>query len=166
MRSKNHKYPSEVESPMPSLPPLALVVSLAVSSAALAADHQPPAAARATLDAERHLSLNLPSQAGGLETAGSALETPLADPPQQSPEAAPGAERRRHLLDLHLGRASALGHSPGDAPPLYGEVGIDLDSQSGLSLVPSYRVVVDEGDSTDSRTIGAQVLKLGARIRF
>ncbi len=77
------------------------------------------------------------------------------------PEDEPGVH-----LDLHLGHTSPAGRSPGDAPPLFGEVGIDLDSRAGLSLVPSYRLVLDEDDGAESRTVATQILKLGARIRF
>ena len=152
---------------MSSWPPLALAVWLGVSSASLAAESrpvgQPPAPA--TVGTGRHLSLDLPARAVRLDGFA-----PMTQAEQD--EALPDRlgrfedERRRHRLELHLGRASQAGRSPGDAPPLYGEVGIDLDPLAGLSIVPSYRVVLDQGDRPDTGTIDAQVLKLGARIHF
>jgi hypothetical protein len=77
-----------------------------------------------------------------------------------------GHERARSPLEVHLGRISAAGRSPGETPPLYGEVGIDIGSVAGLSLVPSYRLVLPDERTEDSEAAAAQVLKLGARIRF
>jgi hypothetical protein len=78
----------------------------------------------------------------------------------------PGHERGRSPLELHLGRTSAAGRSPGEAPPLYGEVGIDIGSIAGLSLVPSYRLVLPDDRAEDSEAAAAQILKFGARLRF
>ena len=70
-------------------------------------------------------------------------------------------------LKVRLGRTEAVGRSPGDAPPLYGQVGIDLEPRADLSLVPSYRVVLPDADpKTEAEASAAQVLKLDARIRF
>lgn len=150
---------------MSSWPPLVLAVCFGVSSACLAAEphaasRQPAPAAVGSPD----LSLDLALRAVGLDGSGAVTE---AQPVEAAPDlsARPEGGRRLHF-DLHLGRTSPAGRSPGDAPPLYGEFGIDLGSRAGLSLVPSYRVVLDEGDRADSGTIEAQVLKLGARIRF
>jgi hypothetical protein len=151
---------------MSSWPPLALAVWLGVSSACLAAEPrpaaQPPADAPAAVDVGRHLSLDLALRAVGLDGAA-AISSAKAEPDRLArPADEPGMRR----LALHLGRTSRVGRSPGDAPPLYGEVGIDLDPQAALSIVPSYRLVLDEGDRDHAGTIGAQVLKLGARVRF
>ncbi len=153
---------------MSSWPLLALAVGLGVSSASLAAEPRPagpPPALAPTTGVGRHLSLDLPARALSLD--GLAV-TPQADGAEALPDrlARPGDEHRAHRLDLHFGRASRAGRSPGDAPALYGEVGIDLDPVAGLSIVPSYRVVLDQADRPDAGTIDAQVLKLGARIRF
>ena len=80
----------------------------------------------------------------------------------------PGAgEQGMSPLKLRLGRTPVAGRSPGDAPPLYGEVGIDVDSGTGLSLVPSLRVVLPNDDETAaSEAAATQILKLGAKIRF
>jgi hypothetical protein len=158
-----------------SWPPLALAVWVGVAGACLAAEPRPtgqqPAAAPAAADIQRHLSLDVGPQALSLDGLASSAETAPAEPGPAT-LAWPEIKRQMHL-DLHLGRTSPAGRSPGDAPPLYGEVGIDLDPLAGLSLVPSYRLVLNEGDRTDARTtdaqglkLDAQVLKLGARIRF
>ncbi len=152
---------------MSSWPLLVVAAALAVSSACLAAE--PRAAGQQPADAaaahgQRHLSLDVTPQVMGVADPAAVSEAHRAEAGHGG-LAPPAGERRVHL-DLHVGRTSPAGRSPGDAPPLFGEVGIDLDPAAGLSLVPSYRVVVDEGDGADGRTIGAQVLKLGARIRF
>jgi hypothetical protein len=147
-----------------SWPPLALALWLGLSSACLAAGPGATDRQAATVDS-RPLSLDLALRAVGLD--GSA-----AGPATQPAEAgsdrlgAPARERRLRRLDLRLGRAARTGRSPGDPPDFYGEVGVDLDPQAGLSLVPSYRLVLDQSDHADADAIGAQVLKLGARIRF
>jgi hypothetical protein len=153
---------------MSSWPPLALAVCIGVSSACLATEPrlaaQPPAGAPAAVDVGRHLSLDLALRAVGLDGAAA---IPEAERAEAEPERlAPADDHQMHRLDLHLGRTSRVGRSPGEAPPLYGEVGIDLDPQAALSIVPSYRLVLDEGDRDHAGTIGAQVLKLGARVRF
>jgi hypothetical protein len=152
-----------------SWPLLVLAVCLGVSSGCLASEPPPaeakPAAAPGAVDPGGHLSLDLPLQALGVEDSTVA---PDADHGKAPPDGLAPAEGRHPtpLLDLHFGRGSRAGLMPGDPPPLYGEVGIDLDPSAGLSLEPSYRVVLDQGDRPDSRAIAAQVLKLGARIRF
>ncbi len=152
-------------------PPLVLaLVWVGASSACLAAEpraaDQSPAVAQAAVDIDPHLRLALPL--GALESDASAAsgeaDRAAASLDQQK---GPAGELPTNFLDLHFGRAAQKG-SPGDAPPLYGEVGINVDTPAGLSLVPSYRVVVNEDDRVDyhSRAIAGQVLKLGARIRF
>jgi hypothetical protein len=154
---------------MSSWSPLALAVWLGASSAGLAAEPrpaaQPPAVAPAVVGVDDHLSLDLALRAVGLDgsAATPGAERAEADPdPLARPADAPGM----HRLDLHAGRTSRAGWSPGHVSPLYGEVGIDLDPQAALSIVPSYRLVLDEGDRDHAGAIGAQVLKLGARVRF
>jgi hypothetical protein len=156
-------------------PPLALAVWVGVASTCLAAEPrlagQQPATPPAAAAIKHNLSLDVGPQALSLDGSAFGAETAPAAPGADL-LAPPESERRMHL-DIHLGRTSPAGRSPGDAPPLYGEVGIDLDPLAGLSLVPSYRLVLDEGERTDARTteaqglkLDAQVLKLGARIRF
>jgi hypothetical protein len=153
---------------MSSWLPLVLAVWLGVSSACLAAEphlaSRPPAVAPAGVDGH-DLSLDLALRAVGLDGSGAVAAAQRAE---AAPDhlARPGGERRMRRLALHLGRTSSAGRSPGAAPPLYGEVGIDLDPAAGLSLVPSYRLVLDEGERAESGAVAAQVLKLGARIRF
>ena len=160
---------------MRSFAPLALAVSLGLSSACLAAEPRPadpaPALGPAAPAVARHLSLDVAPQAIGLDGSAASAEAAPAGPGADllTP---PESERRVHL-DLHLGRTAIAGRSPGDAPPLYGEVGIDIDPLAGLSLVPSYRLVLDEGERPDARAtdaqalkLDAQVLKLSTRIRF
>jgi hypothetical protein len=148
-------------------PPLALAVVLGVSSASLAAEPRPggppPAVAPAAVGVPHPLRLDLPLRLLSQEDAA-AMPAPAATGTEAL--ASPDGEPSKHHFDLHLGRAPQAGRSPGDAPPLYGEVGVDLDPRAGLSIVPSYRVVLDQSDRADARTIDAQVLKLGARIRF
>jgi hypothetical protein len=153
-------------------PPLALaVVWLGVSSACLAAEprpaNQPAAVAPATVDSERHLNLAVPLGVLGSDASASNGE---ADPAAAAldQQEGPTSELPMHFLDLHFGRADQPGRIPGAASPLYGEVGINLATRAGLSLEPSYRVVVNEDDRVDyhSRAIAGQVLKLGARIPF
>ncbi len=154
---------------MSSWSPLALAVWLGVSSAGLAGEPrpaaQPPAVAPAAVGVDGHLGLDLALRAVGLD--GSAA-LPEAEGAKADPDhlVRPADEPGMHRLDLHAGRTSRVGRSPGDASPLFGEVGIDLDPQAALSIVPSYRLVLDEGDRDHAGTIGAQVLKLGARVRF
>ncbi len=146
-----------------SLWPLALAVGLGVAAGTcLAAEPQPtgePAAVSAPVDHDLSLDLTL----GGVSPDGSDA-APVETGPDQLELAA--AERRDRRLDLYLGRAQRAGRSPGDAPPLYGEVGFDVDPKARLSLVPSIGVVLDDGERDDARAVAAQILKLGARIRF
>ena len=150
---------------MTSWPPLALAVWLGVSSASLAAEPRPaghaPAPARAELATGRHLSLDLPTRAVGVDGPAAMVQADAADL-----LAPPDDEHPSQWLELHLGRDRQAGRMPGDPPSLYGELGIDLDPGARLAIVPSYRVVVDQTDRPYSGTIDAQVLKLGARIRF
>ncbi len=155
--------------------PLALGVWVGLAGACLAAEPrlagQQPPSTPAAADIRHHLSLDVGPQVLGLDGSASSAEAAPAGPGEgllAPPESEPGMH-----LDLHLGRTSPAGRSPGDAPPLYGEVGIDIDPLAGLSLVPSYRLVLDEGERPDARAteaqglkLDAQVLKLGARIRF
>jgi hypothetical protein len=140
----------------------ALVALLAVSGAARAAE--PPAP-------ERQAGLIVPSVADLFLDAAAA-------PQGTGPDASGGLAERKldgprlgeagvSPLKVRLGRTEAAGRSPGDAPPLYGEVGIDLEPRADLSLVPSYRVVLPKADArTEAEASAAQVLKLDARIRF
>jgi hypothetical protein len=147
-----------------------LAVGLGVSGTCLASE-PPPAKSKplapvpGAVDSARHLSLDLPSQALGAD--GSSV-APGADPANAASDdlGLPARNPQAPLIDLHFGRGSRMGRMPGDPPPLFGEVGIDLDPSAGLSLEPSYRVVLDQSDRPDSRAVTAQVLKLGARIRF
>jgi hypothetical protein len=147
-----------------------LAVCLCASGACLAAEApqangKPPAAKPAAIDPRHRLSLDLPLQAVGADDTTTTQSPDQASAPADDSQPV-GSERRLHLLDLHFGRGSSLGRIPGDPPPLFGEVGIDLGSAAGLSIEPSYRVVVDQDDRPDSHAIAEQVLKLGARIRF
>jgi hypothetical protein len=153
-----------------SWPLVVVAVCLGVSGACLASEPPPaksgPAApAAGAFDSSRHLSLDLPLQSLG---AGGSSVAPGADPAKAAPQGLALSEGNpgQALLDLHFGRGSRMGRMPGDPPTLFGEVGIDLDPSAGLSLEPSYRMVLNQGERPDSRAIAAQVLKLGARIRF
>jgi hypothetical protein len=142
---------------------LVLVVLLGASSAACAADSPAP---------ERQAELIVPSVADlYLDTGPAPQATGQAAPPntfsERKLDRPHAGEGSMSPLKMRLGRTPAVGRSPGDAPPLYGEVGIDLDSGGGLSLVPSYRVVLPDDNATaESEASAAQILKLGARIRF
>jgi hypothetical protein len=138
-----------------------LAVVLCASSAAWAVDS--PAG-------ERHAQLIVPGvadlvlDAAPLQGAAPPPGSILTERQLEAPR--PGADSASPLK-VRLGRTPAVGRSPGDVPPLYGEVGIALDSGAGVSLVPSYRVVLPEDDATaESEASAAQILKLGARIRF
>jgi hypothetical protein len=145
---------------MSSAPLVAVLILVGAASAVQAADS--PAG-------ERQPELIVPSVAGL-----------YLDPASAKPEAAQRdgmlAERRLEALHpgvgspsalkLRLGRTAAVGRSPGDVPPLYGELGINLDSGAGLALVPSYRVVLSDDEAEGSEASGEQILKLGAQIRF
>jgi hypothetical protein len=148
---------------------LVLAMCLGASGACLAAEPpqangKPPATKPAAADLRHRLSLDLPLQAFG---AGDTTTAPSPDQASAPPDAAQpvASEPRLPLLDLHFGHSSSFGRIPGDPPPVFGEVGIDLGS-AGLSLEPSYRVVLDQDERPDSHAIAEQVLKLGARIRF
>ena len=142
---------------------VAVAVLLCASSAAWAADS--PAS-------ERDAKLIVPGVADlYLDPApalpGADAATPASILAERKLEAPRSGEGSASPLKLRLGRTPATGRTPGDVPPLYGEVGIALDSGVGLSLVPSYRVVLPEDDATaESEASAAQILKLGARIRF
>jgi hypothetical protein len=150
-------------------PPLAVAVALAISSASLAADPRPggqsPAAAPAAVGSAGHLNLGLLPQ---VADAKASAAVPGADAADAGPDgvAQPENVAQDHYLDLHFGRLAQAGRGPGDVPPVYGEVGIDLDPGARLSIVPSYRVVVDQSDRQDRSAIDDQVVKLGARLRF
>jgi hypothetical protein len=148
---------------MSSLPRLALLLLLGASSAGWAAE-QPQA------------DLVVPPVYGlrpdlGVQPEGSGRAAPSSMLGERGADALDdlkrsGHERGRSPFEVRLGRTSAAGRNPGDAPPLYGEVGIDIGSIAGLSLVPSYRLVLPDDRTEDSEAAAAQVLKLGARIRF
>jgi hypothetical protein len=153
---------SQVEELMSSAQLVALAVLLCAANAVWAAD---PAVT------ERHAELIVPSAADLYLDAAPALQG--AEPAwpgsvltERKLEGPGRGEGSVSLLKVRLGRTPAVGRSPGDVPPLYGEVGIDLDSGAGLSLVPSYRVVLSDDDAEASEAGAAQILKLGARIRF
>jgi len=139
-----------------------LAVLICAAHAAWAAE--PPAT-------ERQAELVLPSAADLYLDATTDLQGAEAAPPrsilsERELEGLGLGASSVSPLKVRLGRTPAVGRSPGDVPPLYGEVGIDLDSGAGLSLVPSYRVVLPEDDRADAEASAAQILKLGARIRF
>lgn len=142
---------------------VALAVVLCAGSAAWAADPPgtPEGQAELILPSVADFYLSGAPAPQGAETAprGSVLIEP-------SLEASSPGQRRASPLKVRLGRTPAVGRSPGDVPPLYGEVGIDLNSGAGLSLVPSYRVVLSDDEEEDSEAGAAQILKLGALIRF
>lgn len=146
---------------MSSSLPLALAVLLGASAAAWAADQSDPdgpeVSGRAMPEAEVRPALKAAKLvdyeavvAGG---ASHLRPTRSAD------------QRPLPFVELRLGRTSAFGQSPAAPPPAYGEVGIDIDPRSGVSLVPSYRIVLDDGDE-GVKSFAAQVLKLGVRMRF
>jgi hypothetical protein len=146
---------------MPSWSPLGFAAVLGAAGAAWAAE-QPATKA--------HVDLIVPSVADlylGVDAAPEAA-APADSFPERTLDASfdgtrPRRDERMMLpLEMRLGRTPAVGRSPGDAPPLYGEIGIDLDARADLSLVPSYRVVLP-GDREDAQE---QILKLGARVRF
>ena len=143
--------------------PLALAVGLAVAAGTCVAASPQSAGAPAAASAPVGRDLSLDLRLRGL-TPDSTEAAPVATGPDHLEAAVDGRGDRR--LDLYLGRAQRAGRSPGDAPPLYGEVGFAVDPKARLSLVPSYGVVVEDGERDDAREIAAQVLKLGARIRF
>ncbi len=149
---------------------LALAVCLGASSACLAAEpraaDQPSAVAPATVGGDHDLSLALPLGTLGSDASASSGEADQAAASLDQ-QKGPAGELPMNFLDLHFGRAAQKG-SPGDAPSLYGEVGINVGTLAGLSIEPSYRMVLNEDDHyrADSRAIAGQVLKLGARIPF
>jgi hypothetical protein len=147
---------------IPSSLPLALVALLVASGTARALDQS---------ESSPHLDLGSralvnQSAAGGTDLVGpdgalaeSTLSAELGDPQGLDRNSTPA-------LKFRLGRTSALGRSPGAAPPAYGEIGINLAPLPGLSLVPSYKVVLDDDSAGSSGAVFGQVLKLGARIPF
>jgi hypothetical protein len=155
---------------MSPLPPLALAVLVGASSAAWAVDQSaieprsdlvvPPVVE--LLDLQADAAPRAPGSATPKDILG---EFKLdASPDGLGPRA---GERGVSPFKVRLGRTPVAGRSPGDAPPLYGEVGIDVDSGTGLSLVPSFRVVLPNDDETAaSEAAATQILKLGAKIRF
>ena len=144
---------------IPSSLPLALVVLLVASGTARALD-QSELSPR--LDLGSRALINQ-SAAGGTGPDGALAESTLSAE-FGSPQ---GLDRNSTpALKFRLGRSSALGRSPGAAPPAYGEIGINLAPLPGLSLVPSYKVVLDDDSAGDSGAFSGQVLKLGARIPF
>jgi hypothetical protein len=150
---------------MSSLPPFALAVLVGASSAAWAVDRSAlePRSDLVVPPVVEFLELEVHAAAGapGPVTPKSMLEDGKLD---ASPD---GLQRGVSPFKVRLGRTPVAGRSPGDAPPLYGEVGIDVDSGAGLSLVPSFRVVLPNDDETAaSEAAATQILKLGAKIRF
>lgn len=153
-----------------SWPSVVLALCLCASGACLAAEPPQangklPSPKPAAVDLRHRLSLDLPLQALGADDTTTAQGPDQAGAPADDSQPG-GSERRLPLLDLQFGQASSFGRIPGDSPPVFGEVGIDLGSAAGLSLEPSYRVVLDQGERPDSHALAEQVLKLGARIRF
>ncbi|MGH6905572.1 MAG: hypothetical protein ACREIR_22865 [Geminicoccaceae bacterium] len=154
---------------MPSLPPLALAVLVGASSAAWAVEQSAIEPSDLVVPPVVEL-LDLPVDAApgapGPATPESMLKERKRDAPPDGLERSPG-EPGVSPFKVRLGRTPVAGRSPGDAPPLYGEVGIDVDSGTGLSLVPSFRVVLPNDDETAaSEAAATQILKLGAKIRF
>ena len=147
---------------MSSSLPLALAVLVGASAAAWAADQSDPAGPamsgrampeadiRPALDAERLVDYGA-VVAGGASHLGPARSA---------------GQRPLPFVELRLGRAPVFGHSPAAPPPAFGEVGIDIDPRSSVALVPSYRVVLGDGDAEGDRSFAAQILKLGVRMRF
>jgi hypothetical protein len=135
---------------------------------------KPLATQPGAVNLHHRLNLDLPLQALGADDTSSAPDSDHASARPDDSQSV-GSERRMPLFDLQFGQGSSLGRIPGDPPPVFGEVGIDLGSRAGLSLEPSYRVVLGQDDRPDSHAISEQilshaiseqVLKLGARIRF
>jgi hypothetical protein len=155
---------------MPSLPPLALAVLVGASSVAWAVEQSAiePRSDLVVPPVVDLLDLRVDAAPGapGPATPESMLEERRRDAPPDGLEPSPG-HPGVSPFKLRLGRTPVAGRSPGDAPPLYGEVGIDVDSGTGLSLVPSFRVVLPNDDETAaSEAAATQILKLGAKIRF
>jgi hypothetical protein len=147
---------------MPSSPPLALAVLLIVSGAARAADQLAP---DRPLDAS---SRAMVEESGSSRADPAEGDRAFADSTRRADLSGLeplGRNSMAPTLRVRLGRLSGLGRNPGAAPPAYGEVGIAVGSLAGLSIVPSYRVIMDDGPAA-SGAVDAQVLKLGARIRF
>jgi hypothetical protein len=150
---------------MSSLPRLALLLLLGASSAGWAAERPQADLVLPPVYGLRHeLGVEPAPDGSGFAAPSSMLGERGADALDSLRRS--GQEGGRSPVEVHLGRASAAGRSPGDAPPLYGEVGIDIGSIAGLSLVPSYRLVLPDDRTEASEAAAAQVLKLGARIRF
>jgi hypothetical protein len=143
---------------------VALAVLLSASSAAWAVD-QPVVEPRSDLVVPPLVDLldveaDAASEGPGPVTPKSLLEEHKLDAPD-------GMARAVSPFKVRLGRTPVAGRSPGEVPPLYGEVGIDVDSGTGLSLVPSLRVVLpNDHETAASGAAATQVLKLGAKISF
>jgi hypothetical protein len=147
---------------IPSSLPLALAVLLVASGTARALDQSELSP---HLDLGSRALLN-DGAAGGTDLAGSdgalaesTLSAEFGNLQGRDRNSAPA-------FKIRLGRTSALGRSPGAAPPAYGEIGIKIAPLPGLSLVPSYKVVLDDDSAAASGAVSGQVLKLGARIPF
>ena len=143
---------------MSSSLPLALAVLLVASSTARAFDQSESSphwdlASRALVDQ---------SAAGGADLVGSDDVLPESTLSAEFGSQEGLDRKSTPAFKIRLGRISALGRSPGAAPPAYGEIGINIAPLPGLSLAPSYKVVLDD----DSARGSGQVLRLGARIPF
>jgi hypothetical protein len=142
---------------------VAFVALFCASSAAWAAD-SPAREGRPELIVPGVADLYLD---GAPVLPGAEPATPSSILIERELEAPRPGESSASPLKVRLGRTPAVGRSPGEVPPLYGEVGIALHSGAGLALVPSYRVVLPEDDPrAESEASAAQILKLGARISF
>jgi hypothetical protein len=155
---------------MSSSLPLALAVLLGASSAVWAADEplsdrQGDVGIRAMIDVGEEVGGSLALNAADLAGSRSAPAERSFDAYLGSPRQ-PRGERAMPALEVRLGRVPAIGRSPGAAPPAYGEIGIDVGPRSGVSIVPSYRVVLDNDLVAAPGAIAGQILKLAARFRF
>jgi hypothetical protein len=151
---------------MSSSLPLALVVLLVASGVARAADQAAPlwqadVASHARVDLRPEVGANLGDPVGSDSALAERTMIARVGAPERS-----GGKGAMSSLKVHLGRLPAFGRSPGAAPPTYGEVAINVAPLPGLSLVPSYKVVLDDESAGGAKAVSGQVLKLGARIRF
>lgn len=147
----------QVEQSMTSSLPLALAVLLGASAAAWAADPYGPGDPGA------------PGRANGQALTAAKLigsEPIAAGRASHRRLAGSAGQRPLPFVRLRLGRTPAFGHSPAAPPPAFGEVGIDIDPRASVALVPSYRVILDDDDAEGDGSFGAQILKLGVRMRF
>jgi hypothetical protein len=147
---------------MSSSLPLAVVAILGLSSIAWAAD-QSEHASRPAAPAQVGRQLAVTPPFATLDP--SIWATPHAAATRKS-GGNPNAAQPLSFIELHLGRATRFGANPGDAPHAFGEVGIDIDPRADVALVPSYRVVLGNDEADRSQTFGAQILRLGVRMRF